>query len=383
DNGTPYLLTGGNMGTEVEVSTLEELESYLGDNDEPLIVKLNSQIKNDRLAEISIASNKTFIGTENASLENVQISISGVRNVIVKDLTFSKVRSADAIEINGDATNIWIDHCELFSDREHDDEEDYYDGLLDIKNESSFITVSWCNFHDHRKGILIASGDDSDQDSIQRITFHHNYFHNVGSRLPSIRFGKAHVFNNYYKDCETAINTRMNACVRVEKNYFQDVGTGVGMLYSPIPGSVELIDNIFESSGYSDEPTCELDVPYEYSSFLDNAEDLPTLILANIREVEIDTPDMIFNNENFNYQFDCYPNPSNGKITIAFDMPENNDITITLFDLLGHQIGVIKNEKIRMGANKIEFNTTDLKPGIYLVQLSSGNKLLNKRLIIQ
>ena len=151
---------------------------------------------------------------------------------------------ADEIEINGGARNVWIDNCELFTDRDHDDSEDYYDGLLDIKNESSFITVSWCYLHDHNKGVLISSGDDSFQDSVQRITFHHNYFYNCNSRLPSIRFGKAHIFNNFYENNNTAVNTRMNACVRVEKNYFLNTGIGVGMLYSPIPGSVELIDNI-------------------------------------------------------------------------------------------------------------------------------------------
>ena len=37
----------------------------------------------------------------------------------------------DAIVISG-AMNVWIDHCELYSDLTHD--KDYYDGLLEIKN---------------------------------------------------------------------------------------------------------------------------------------------------------------------------------------------------------------------------------------------------------
>ena len=39
------------------------------------------------------------------------------------------------IEINSASRNIWIDHCEFFTDRDHQNDEDYYDGLLDIKNE--------------------------------------------------------------------------------------------------------------------------------------------------------------------------------------------------------------------------------------------------------
>ena len=34
-------------------------------------------------------------------------------------------------------------------------EKDKYDGLLDIKKNSEYITVSWCYFHDHYKSILI------------------------------------------------------------------------------------------------------------------------------------------------------------------------------------------------------------------------------------
>lgn len=151
---------------------------------------------------------------------HVIANIADCRNIIIKNITFSRVITYDEIEINR-ARNIWIDHCEFFTDRDHD--KDYYDGLLDIKNVSSFITVSWCNFHDHHKAILISSGDDSYQDTVQRITFHHNYFHDCSSRLPSIRFGRSHIFSNYYKNDDDAIHTRVGACVKVEHNCFKDV----------------------------------------------------------------------------------------------------------------------------------------------------------------
>ncbi len=101
--------------------------------------------------------------------------------------------------------NIWIDHCELYSDLTHG--KDFYDGLLDIKNESSFVTVSWSNIHDHWKASLISSGDEQVGDTVIRATYHHNYFHDCGSRLPSIRFGRAHVFDNYY------LNNTTGSCV--------------------------------------------------------------------------------------------------------------------------------------------------------------------------
>jgi pectate lyase len=41
----------------------------------------------------------------------------------------------------------------------------------------------------------------------RKITYHHNRFENIESRLPLVRGGQAHVFNNYYKGINsTALN---------------------------------------------------------------------------------------------------------------------------------------------------------------------------------
>lgn len=53
----------------------------------------------------------------------------------------------DLIDIE-EATQIWIDHNTFRNDGITGDK-DYYDGLLDAKRASDFITVSWNEFHDH------------------------------------------------------------------------------------------------------------------------------------------------------------------------------------------------------------------------------------------
>lgn len=380
DNGTPYLLTGGLLGDTVEATSIEELVNYLGDEN-PRIVKLSRYIEGVGTNEIKINSNKTLIGTnELAHIKGIRVAINGSRNVIIKNVTFSKVLGADEIEINGGARNVWIDHCELFTDRDHDDSEDYYDGLLDIKNESSFITVSWCYLHDHNKGVLISSGDDSYQDSVQRITFHHNYFYNCNSRLPSIRFGKAHIFNNFYENNGTAVNTRMNACVRVEKNYFLNTGTGVGMLYSPIPGSVELIDNIFDNTSYSDSPVCQLNVPYSYDSFVDNTDDLPALIPPNIRNI----PSSLSEKYSVSgYELYGYPNPAINTLTISFKLPQRSPAMISIHDMLGNELKSTVKKDYAAGWNKEELSVNGLKPGVYLYKLKSEKVTVIQRLVIQ
>ena len=52
------------------------------------------------------------------------------------------------------------------------------------------------------------------------ITFHHNFYNNVGSRLPLGRQANMHIYNNYYYNCSTCQDIRANAFVLSEANYF-------------------------------------------------------------------------------------------------------------------------------------------------------------------
>jgi len=46
----------------------------------------------------------------------------------------------------------------------------------------------------------------SDTDNFDRkVTFHHNWYRNIKSRLPLNRFGNAHVYNNYYNQWELVL----------------------------------------------------------------------------------------------------------------------------------------------------------------------------------
>lgn len=85
------------------------------------------------------------------------------------------------------------------------------------------MTVSWNRLHSHFRVSLIGHSDNNvavDRGRL-RVTLHHNYFLNVGSRLPSVRFGTVHIFNNLYENVPTStINSRMGAQALVENSVF-------------------------------------------------------------------------------------------------------------------------------------------------------------------
>ncbi|MBN1996416.1 T9SS type A sorting domain-containing protein, partial [candidate division KSB1 bacterium] len=372
DKGTPFMVFGGALGDSVFATSINELQTYLG-SENPLIVTFSDSFFASM--EINIKSNKTLLGVgDKAHLSGIGLNINGASNVILKNLTVSKVSPQDAVEINGKSRQILIDHCEFYSDRNHGTE--FYDGLLDIKNESSFITVSWSKFHDHFKTILISSNDQSPQDSVTRVTFHHNYFYNCGSRLPSIRFGTAHIFNNYYENCESAINTRMGARVRIEKNYFFHTGNAVASDYSIKPGMVQLFDNIFVSSSYITEPTCEVGIPYDYEYLLNEPEELPRLLGGDVSAVDR------ISKLPLKYDICSYPNPFNPAVNINFTVPSSAHVEIDIFNALGQRIIKLADKYYSEGEHIIKWNAGSQASGIYYYRLKSEDFVDVKKMVL-
>lgn len=101
----------------------------------------------------------------------------------------------DAIGIQA-ANRVWIDHLDLSSNLDHD--KDYYDGLLDITHGSYAVSVTYSYLHDHWKASLVGHSDSNGvEDAAIRVTYAFDKWSNLNSRTPSVRFGHAHIFNNW------------------------------------------------------------------------------------------------------------------------------------------------------------------------------------------
>lgn len=87
--------------------------------------------------------------------------------------------------------------------------QDFYDGLLDITHGCTGITVTNSKLHDHWKASLIGHSDNNGaQDVAITVTLANNWWTNLNSRTPSLRFGHGHIFNNYFDANNDGINTR-------------------------------------------------------------------------------------------------------------------------------------------------------------------------------
>lgn len=175
---------------------------------------------------IKLGSNTTLIGIgADARLVNANLIINGQRNVIVRNLNIvAPCDIAPAWDPNdGSAgnwnseydgitiaasSNVWIDH-NAFTDAPTTDDKlpsengklkQCHDGTLDIKNGSDFITVSNNRFEQHQKNNLVGSSDSrTSDDGHLTVTFNGNHFLNVSERAPRVRFGRVHLYNNYFE----------------------------------------------------------------------------------------------------------------------------------------------------------------------------------------
>jgi pectate lyase len=286
--------TGGVAGQTVTASTYADLKSY-AESSTAYVIRVMGTISNGANGgQINVKSNKSIIGVgSTAYLYGVGLNISSANNIIVQNLRLSMtgvttrtetsgvytasndegvpailVNGGDAISIQGTSKNIWIDHCELFNeDPAVQTNHDLYDGLIDIKNQTGFITISWSYFHDHHKAGLVGSSD-SDVSADRKITFHHNHYDNVKLRIPMYRGAVGHFFNNYVDGATDATEIRASTCVRVEKNYYEALHYSI---YTPsdAPGSTERIDNVEVMRTSRAYPAnCTADIPYPYSDVL-------------------------------------------------------------------------------------------------------------------
>ncbi|ELP63537.1 pectate lyase [Streptomyces turgidiscabies Car8] len=211
--------TGGGNATPVTVTTLAAFRTAVTGN-AAKVVRVSGLITLS--GQVDLGSNTTVLGVGSSSgFTGGGLRIKEETNVVVRNLNISKpLAPSDGVTVQ-ESKKVWIDHNSFSADRAHD--KDYYDGLLDINHGSDNVTVSWNTFKDHFKGSLVGHSDNnaSEDTGHLKVTYHHNHFSNVYSRIPSLRFGTGHFYDNYVQGAETAVHSRMGAQMLVENNVFR------------------------------------------------------------------------------------------------------------------------------------------------------------------
>ncbi|GAA1650820.1 RICIN domain-containing protein [Catellatospora bangladeshensis] len=252
--------TGGGSASATTVNSSSALSSAVSGST-ARVVRISGTISCSGM--ITVGSNKTILGNSGAVIAGCGLNISNASNVIVRNISFRDWND-DAVNVQY-STRVWIDHNSFTNG---------YDGAVDVKRASDYVTVSWNRVYGHDKSMLLGHSDDngSEDRGHLRVTYHHNWFDGSGTRHPRVRFGNpVHVYNNYYRGNEYGVASTMGAGVLVEGNYFESVDepTLVGYADSA-DGAVVQRNNYFTGSGSPESGGGSVSsIPYSYT--LDSA----------------------------------------------------------------------------------------------------------------
>jgi flagellar hook assembly protein FlgD len=82
-----------------------------------------------------------------------------------------------------------------------------------------------------------------------------------------------------------------------------------------------------------------------------------------------------------------YPNPFNPVTTISFDLKENAQVSIDIYNIKGQRVATVADGNFNAGRHSIIWKGTDLhgnsvSSGVYFYKMSSGTYTKTKKMIL-
>ena len=80
-------------------------------------------------------------------------------------------------------------------------------------------------------------------------------------------------------------------------------------------------------------------------------------------------------------------NPFNPITSLRYDLPEQAQVTLTVYNMLGREVAQLVNTTQESGFKSVQWNATDMhgKPvsaGVYLYQIRAGEFVQTKKMVL-
>lgn len=128
-----------------------------------------------------------------------------------------------------------------------------------------------------------------------------------------------------------------------------------------------------------------LTIPFEVEIIKMGLATLANLIQLDVVDVK---DDYVSDIKPVSYSlYQNYPNPFNPNTTIDYSLPNESDVTITIYDMLGKKINQLISQKQPSGKHSIQWNRKDIdgnpvSAGIYLYQIQAGDFVQTKKMVL-
>jgi pectate lyase len=245
----------------------------------PLTVYVIGTLTGSAMLDVKDLYDVSIIGVGvDAKLSGFGLNIVRSRNIIVRNLLSENSVidgfTVQANDVEGTGDHIWIDHCSVTN---------AYDGAIDVTHTESYVTLSWNHIYNHDKTCLMGHSDTQTSDTAMKVTYHHMYFDSTIQRHPRVRYGKAHVYNNYCrKNSLYGVSSNDEADVVVEGTYFLDVPipTETSRDGEPQGDLVERYNIFAGTTGPPGTRGTAFDPSAYYPYALDSASTIPAMLTA-------------------------------------------------------------------------------------------------------
>jgi hypothetical protein len=123
------------------------------------------------------------------------------------------------------------------------------------------------------------------------------------------------------------------------------------------------------------------DTTYEASIMvLNNTPDTPEIpvtidVLTGIDEEVTNLPRQVALYQN-------YPNPFNASTEIKFGLPEQSDVTIEVYNILGQKTATLANGLFPAGYHSVNWNAGNVASGVYYYRLTATGKVMIKKMML-
>jgi len=94
-----------------------------------------------------------------------------------------------------------------------------------------------------------------------------------------------------------------------------------------------------------------------------------------VRNISNEVPDRFLLNQN-------YPNPFNPVTKIKFAVPDKNQVTLKVYDILGKEVATLVNENLLPGTYEVDFDGSRFNSGIYFYLLRTGEKSDARKMVL-
>jgi hypothetical protein len=77
-----------------------------------------------------------------------------------------------------------------------------------------------------------------------------------------------------------------------------------------------------------------------------------------------------------------YPNPVQSTTTIGYTLPEQTNVSLTIYNVLGQEVATLVDDSRPPGAHEVTFDASSLSSGVYFYRLEAGDRTRSRKLSI-